>query len=186
MGLLDNMTAAVNRGADSMSRATEKGRLKSQINEINKKRQGLAAQLGASLYEVTQNDPEMRAGREALYDGIAACDAEREACQQKIDEIDAASAAIATATATYKCVVCGATMNGDDLFCSGCGTPAAQARPQADAPAQTPAAGGRACASCGASMGSDDLFCMNCGAKAAPAAIVVEEIDVTVVGGGEQ
>lgn len=52
-------------------------KLKAQMSEAMKRRQTLAAQLGASLYEATKDDPELRAGREAIYDGIAAIDAER-------------------------------------------------------------------------------------------------------------
>lgn len=169
MSILDDMTSAVNRGAESMGRATEKSKLKSQISDITKRRQGLAAQLGASLYDVTKNDPAFRAGREALYDGIAACDAEREACQMKVEEIEAASQAAAVASATFKCAVCGSPMRGDDLFCSGCGTPAERARP-ASAPMQATAVAAKSCPSCGASMAADDIFYMNCGAKCEVAA----------------
>lgn len=164
MSILDNMTSAMNRGADSVGRATEKTRLKGQLSDINKRRQNLAAQLGASLYEATKNDPNMRVGRESLYDSIAALDTEREAIQLKINEIDAVNVAAATAAATFKCTVCGATMSGSDVFCSGCGTPAEQARPQNVAVSSTPVAE-KACPNCGAPMAADDMFCMSCGTK---------------------
>lgn len=160
MGILDNVTAAVNRGMESAGREAERLKLKNQINEINRRRQQLAAQLGASLYEATKDAPELRAGREALYDGIAACDAERADAQRKIDELDAMALAATVAASNYKCSVCGSTVAGGDLFCSGCGTPAAQAR-SAGAPAT-----GIACAACGAAMNEGDAFCMSCGAKA--------------------
>lgn len=160
MGILDNMTAAVNRGTEQAGRAAEKLKLKNQINEINKRRQQLAAQLGASLYDATKDNAELRQGREALFDGIAACDAERAAAQAKIDELDAMAQAATVAAATYKCAVCGATMAGGDLFCSGCGAPAEKAKASS-----APAPSGPACASCGAPMGEGDMFCMSCGAK---------------------
>lgn len=161
MGLLDNVTSAVNRGTAAAGRGAEKVKLKAQLADITKRRQGLAAQLGASLYEATKNDAALREGREALYAGIAACDTERAECLQQIEEIDQAAAADAEAAASYTCAVCGARMGGADLFCSGCGTPAEKAR--AAAPAAAPS--GPVCAVCGAPLGEGDLFCMACGAK---------------------
>lgn len=185
MGILDNITSTVNRGTESAGRAAEKLKLKNQIGEINKRRQQLAAQLGASLYEATKDAPELRAGREALYDGIAACDAERADAQRKIDELDAMSQAASAAAATFRCSVCGATMGGGDLFCSGCGTPAAQAR-AAGAPAS-----GIACEACGAVMNEGDAFCMSCGARAVTDAMadevaVIEESAAPAEQGGDR
>ncbi|MCR2035543.1 DUF3450 domain-containing protein, partial [Adlercreutzia mucosicola] len=125
MGLMDNITSAVNRGTAAAGRETEKIRLKVRMNELTKQRQGLAAQLGASLYEATREDAALRVGREALYDGIAACDAEKAECQRQIDELEAQAAD------TFSCAVCGARMGSTDLFCSGCGAPADKARPAA-------------------------------------------------------
>lgn len=184
MGILDNMTAAVNRGTESAGRTAEKLKLKNQINDINKRRQQLAAQLGASLYDSTKDNAELRQGREALFDGIAACDAERAPAQAKIDELDAMAQAAATASEIFNCALCGATMGGGDLFCSGCGAPADKAKASS-----TPAVSGPACASCGAPMGEGDMFCMTCGAKqeaaAAPeaeppeAATMVEVVEIS-------
>lgn len=179
MGIFDNVTSAVNRGTEQAGRAAEKLRLKNQINEINKRRQQLAGQLGASLYDATKDMPELRQGREALYDGIAACDTERAQCQQKIDELDLLSQAAANAALSYKCSVCGATLAGDDIFCSGCGTPAAQARATSAANSS-----GIVCTQCGAPISEGDMFCMNCGAKVAPATdgeevTIIEETVIT-------
>lgn len=168
MGFLDNVTSAVNRGTASAGRAAEKVKLNSRISELTKKRQGLAAQLGASLYEATKDNEELRKGREALYDGIAECDRERDECQHQIDQIDEQNQAQAVASSTFKCAVCGAPMSGSDLFCSGCGTPAEKARPAATA--APVAAGGPKCAKCGAPMNENDMFCMSCGAKVEPPA----------------
>lgn len=167
MGFLDNVTSAVNRGTAAAGRGADKIKLGARIGELNKQRQGLAAQLGASLYEATRNDAALTAGREALYEGIARVDAEREECQRQIAAIDVQAAAAATAAAGFACAVCGARMTGADLFCSGCGAPADRARAlSAPAPA---APSGPACASCGAPLGEGDVFCMSCGAKVIPA-----------------
>lgn len=171
MGFLDNVTSAVNRGTAAAGRGADKIKLNARIGELNRQRQNLAAQLGASLYEATRGDAALVAGREALYDGIARIDAEREECQRQIAAIDEQAAAAATAATGFACAVCGAHMTGADLFCAGCGTPAEKARAQAPA-APTPAhAAGPACASCGAPLGEGDMFCMSCGAKVAAPAV---------------
>lgn len=165
MGFLDNVTSAVNRGTAAAGRGADKIKLNARICELNRQRQNLAAQLGASLYEATRGDAALTAGREALYDGIARIDAEREECQRQIAAIDEQAAAAATAATGFACAVCGAHMTGADLFCAGCGTPAEKARAQAPA-APTPAhAAGPACASCGAPLGAGDMFCMSCGPR---------------------
>lgn len=121
MGFLDNVTSAVNRGTAAAGRGADKIKLNARIGELNKQRQGLAAQLGASLYEATRNDAALVSGREALYEGIARVDAEREECQRQIAAIDEQAAAAATAAAGFNCAVCGAHMTGADLFCMACG-----------------------------------------------------------------
>lgn len=171
MGFLDNVTSAVNRGTAAAGRGADKMKLNARIGELNRQRQNLAAQLGASLYEATRADAALVVGREALYDGIARIDAEREECQRQIAAIDEQAAAAATAATGYACAVCGARMSGADLFCAGCGTPAEKARAQAPAAPAPAAAAGPACASCGAPLGAGDMFCMSCGAKVAAPAV---------------
>ena len=171
MGFLDNVTSAVNRGTAAAGRGADKIKLNARIGELNRQRQNLAAQLGASLYEATRGDAALTAGREALYDGIARIDAEREECQRQIAAIDEQAAAAATAATGFACAVCGAHMTGADLFCAGCGTPAERARAQAPAAPAPAAAAGPACASCGAPLGEGDMFCMSCGAKVAAPAV---------------
>ena len=51
MGFLDNVTSAVNRRT-----AADKIKLNARIGELNRPQQGLAAQLGASLYEAAANE----------------------------------------------------------------------------------------------------------------------------------
>lgn len=170
MGLFDNVTAAVNRGTAAAERAARKVKLQAQLGDVNKRRQGLAAQLGASLYEATRENEVFRAGRETLYDGIASCDAERDGLQAQIAQIEAEAAAEAAAAHSFTCGVCGARVSEADLFCSGCGTPAAEAKAavqRAEEPASAPAEeapAGPVCPSCGATVAEGDLFCMGCGA----------------------
>ena len=179
MGIFDNVSAAVNRGTAATARATRKMKLQGQLGDVNKRRQGLAAQLGASLYEVTKDNPELREGRESLYDGIASCDVERENLQRELAEIEQLAAASAAAVHTFNCCVCGARMSEADLFCSGCGTPVEQARPRPVA--QTYAAApqtGPVCPACNAPIEEGDAFCMNCGASLAAFAAAPEPAQV--------
>lgn len=66
MGFLDSLQSSVNRGMAATGRATSTMKLKAQMSEALKRRQALAAQLGASLYDVTKDDASLHAGREAL------------------------------------------------------------------------------------------------------------------------
>ena len=53
---LDNVTSAVNRRTAAAGRGADKIKLNARIGELNKQRQGLAAQLGTSLYEAAANE----------------------------------------------------------------------------------------------------------------------------------
>ena len=175
MGFLDSLQSSVNRGMAATGRATSTMKLKAQMSEALKRRQALAAQLGASLYDVTKDDANLRAGREALYDGIAACDAERAQCQVEIERLEAESAAATAANSYYVCPFCGSHVVTTDLFCSGCGKPMAEitaalsARQQAPAAPVAPVSGAAACPQCGAPVNAGDAFCMSCGYNLAAA-----------------
>ncbi len=175
MGFIDNVSSAIDRGTNAAGRKTREIKLNSQMNDVNKRRQGFAAQLGASLYEVTKDNPALREGREELYDSIAACDEERARIQKELADIKAEAEADSAAAHSFSCAVCGARMTEADLFCSGCGTPAAQTRPAQPAGAPTPA--GAVCPSCGAAVGESDLFCMSCGAKIEPVPVASAPVE---------
>ena len=185
MGFLDSLQSSVNRGMAATGRATSTMKLKAQMSEALKRRQALAAQLGASLYDVTKDDANLRAGREALYDGIAACDAERAQCQAEIERLEAESAAATAANSYYVCPFCGSHVVTTDLFCSGCGKPMAEitaalsAQQQAPAAPVAPVSGAAACPQCGAPVNAGDVFCMSCGynlaAAPAPAAVAASD-----------
>lgn len=190
MGFLDSLQSSVNRGMAATGRATSTMKLKAQMSEALKRRQALAAQLGASLYDVTKDDANLRAGREALYDGIAACDAERAQCQAEIERLEAESAAATAANSYYVCPFCGSHVVTTDLFCSGCGKPMAEitaalsAQQQAPAASVAPVSGAAACPQCGAPVNAGDVFCMSCGynlaAAPAPAAVAASDPEPAV------
>lgn len=181
MGFLDDVQASLNRGVAGANRGVESMRLKSQMSDAMRRRQQLAAQLGASLYEATKDIPEFRAGREQLFDGIAQIDAERVSIQAQLDELERQAAQSAQTATAIDCPFCHTRISASDLFCSGCGKPMAeiQAALHADSPVTGSAAASSSqassgedalsanpvCPICGAPVGAGDAFCMSCGAK---------------------
>ncbi len=197
MGFLDNVSSGFNRGVGAVNRSTKAASIRRQITDVAAKRQGLAAQLGASLYEATKNDPSFVAGREKLYEGIEALDNQRKLLEQQIAEIENEAAG----DMVLRCHVCGTAVNASDSFCTGCGTPLAQIRAAhgiayVQQPAVSPGIGVageqapamanaamRPCPACGKSVSVEDVFCIHCGSRLdAPSAAVdrttehVEEI----------
>ena len=167
MGLFDSISTTINRGASAAERTAKKLKLKNQINDVMRRRQSFAAQLGASLYETTKDDEAMRVGREPLYDGIAACDQEKAECEAQIAAIEAEEAA----AQMISCSRCGATIAAGDLYCSGCGLSVEEMKAAAAAEEAAPENIGRVCPNCGGVLGDEDVFCVACGTKyVAPAA----------------
>ena len=123
MGLLDDVQSTINRGVAATGRTARVVKLKSQMTDSLKRRQNLAAQLGASLYDATKDNDEFRAGREGLYDGIAAIDAEREQLQAEIDMLERQAAEEAQAAAVARLSVL--------RYARGCGRPVLQRLRQA-------------------------------------------------------
>lgn len=162
MGFFDDMQSTLNRGVDSANRTGRSAKLKMQRSDLMNQRRDLAAQLGASLYEATRNDPSIRAGREQLYDSIASVDAQCAAIDAELNQIAQQAAASAQAAAVYVCPNCGSSVRATQSFCMGCGTPIANIIGAA-APAQQPIAS--YCKNCGAPMAAGDVFCMNCGTR---------------------
>ena len=171
MGFLDDLTGAVDRGVSAVGRTTKSAQLKMQVSDLGKRRRDLAAQLGANLYEATKDDASMRAGREALYDGIASIDRQCAELNTQIKAIEQAVSKPSMANITITCPRCKTAIGSEDLFCHGCGMPADEAR-SIVAPVATPislasqissTSANSKCPKCGAPISDSDSFCMNCG-----------------------
>ena len=169
MGFLDSVSAGLNRGKDVAARQTEKAKFTYKINELNRQRQNLAAQLGASLYDVTKECEEFRTGREALYDGIAELDALRLQYQQEIERLEQEEQIAQNKAAVYRCHRCGAQVAATDLFCSGCGLPAEEIKAEFAKEHQSQE---KACPQCGKPVLDSDDFCIACGTPLAKKANV--------------
>ena len=165
MGLLDNLTSAVNRGTASVERTANTARLKSQAKELTAQRRELAAQLGASLYETVKNDETLRQGREEIINGIADIDEKRAQIEKEIAAIEQQAQIAQAEAVAYTCPKCGSRVLGGHSFCAGCGLPIAQVIEGSTQSAAAPSVEGVTCASCGSPMAEDDLFCMSCGTK---------------------
>lgn len=181
MKLFDNLSAAFGRGGNSAPEPSaepeETTGLDAQLNELLAQRQRLLAQLGASLYEATKNDPAFTTGREAVYAGIARVDAQRAQIRDEIARREAekvAAAAAADGSRTVRCPSCGTAVPVAYQFCFACGKPMNPPAADAGAPrtasplaAVSPKAGPlpMVCATCGMPMNMGDLFCMNCGTR---------------------
>ncbi len=167
MGLFDNMTSALNRGRGAAERTGRSTRLKLQLSDLARSRRELAAQLGASLYDIAKDDPTLREGREQLFDGIANIDAQRADIEEELARIDEEAAAAREAAQVLVCPNCGNRLMGGQAFCTGCGASAEQIRAMLANPAPaTPADhDGPVCVSCGAALQEGDLFCIVCGTK---------------------
>ena len=162
MGFLDTVTAALNKGTVSAKRTGRLAQLKLQANELMRQRRDLTAQLGASLYETVREMPELREGREQLFQNIEDIDAKRVKIDAEIAEIEAEIEAQRESTMTFKCPSCGTDVSSTDMFCSGCGISIAEVKAAyaAPEPADAPT-----CQVCGATLSESDRFCIVCGAK---------------------
>ena len=168
MGFLDDVQASFNRGVAGANRSVESLKIKNQMNDAMKRRRDLAAQLGASLYEVAKDDPALREGREQLFEGIAQIDAERASLQAQLDELERQNAESQQAATVIICPFCNTRISASDMFCAGCGKPMAEIMEAsgAAAPAPVPApVEGPVCPKCGAPVNEGDAFCMSCGQK---------------------
>jgi hypothetical protein len=152
MGILDSIQDGINKGVDGAGRATKKIQLNAQINEIDKQRDRLLAQLGASLLLETRSDPHFRSSREQVYADIEALDSRRIGVQNELQQLEQQGQAIAAAKTTIACPNCGRSLAANSAFCTGCGTAISSIRESLSL-----------CAVCGAPLIPDTRFCTSCG-----------------------
>lgn len=197
MGPLEDEQPSNDAVAGAAGATSKETTLLDRLEEAGRRRRELAAELGESLYAATKDDPALRAGRESLYEEIAAIDAECEGLQQELDALpmsaqpaedmteaegaeaekdeaveDEAEKDEAVEDGACTCPFCGTPVAADDLFCGGCGRPVAEVRaalqPQEE-PAVQDEPEAMACPECGAPVALGDVFCTNCGAHLSPA-----------------
>ena len=173
MGFFDSIQDAMNRGTAAAGRTGRTVQIRHQLNELSRQRRDFMTQLGASLYESVKDNEELRAGREALLDGIAAVDQQYADLTAELSAIEAEAAASQQATIMLQCTKCGAVVSAADFFCSGCGKQVSEIKEELAAqqpqpvpyPESEPPTGTVPCPQCGAPCAEGDLFCMQCGNK---------------------
>ncbi|MCL2889580.1 MAG: zinc ribbon domain-containing protein [Eggerthellaceae bacterium] len=172
MGILDDAGGLINRGVASAGRGTRSISLKAQVSDLNKRRETLASQLGAALYEETRNDPQFRTPYEGLYVSIETLDQQKEALLLELKNLEIqaqlanAPQQAAGGPAWIVCPTCGKQLSVEDAFCSGCGMGMAAIKQQM-----------RLCGNCGLALDSSDLFCVGCGQPVPPVAQVAEAVE---------
>lgn len=190
MGILDTISSTAGRGKAAAGRKAEQIRLNNQMNSLDRRRKGLAAQLGASLFDVVRASPQLLVGREGIVREMEAIDLQRAEIEARLTDL--AAEAEAQPATTLRCVKCGAPIQAGDKFCGTCGAPAAEALSQ-QAPAPAPATatatatvtiGGPTCPTCGAPLEPGDAFCMSCG-QPIPSDLAAGQVAVTVEVDGE-
>jgi len=153
MGFLDDAGNLINRGVASAGRTTRSISLKSQISDLNKRRESLLAQLAANLYEEIRNDPRFRAPNEGIFFAVENIDSQIIALQFELANLEQQAQEQSTVqTGMIPCSVCGTQVSPHDTFCTGCGSKIT--------PVQQPT---KFCTGCGFAMGANDVFCTNCG-----------------------
>ncbi|MGI6216105.1 MAG: zinc ribbon domain-containing protein [Coriobacteriales bacterium] len=128
MGIVDDVSSAASKGIGYVSRGGRKAQLKLEINDLIRRREEVASQLGASLYPVLRNYPELISGREQMLNAIASIDAQINGMQAEIAQIESMQN-----SNQRICPHCGAVVGTTDVFCFNCGNRLTQ---QNQAPAQ--------------------------------------------------
>ena len=184
MGILDDAGNLLNRGVASAGRTTRSISLKSQINDLNKRRETLMAQLGANLYDEVRNDPRLRAPNEGILFAVDNLDQQTAALQLELANLEAQAQVGAAGQpgmpGMITCPTCATQVSTGNAFCTGCGMSVA-AMPQPVPPMPQPVPpmpqpippvppvpqpmqqGTKLCPNCGFVLGEADRFCTNCG-----------------------
>lgn len=152
MAFFDNvkskLTSTSQTAVQKAKDLTELTKLTAQVNDAEKKINDLYYKLGFEIYKAYREEP-LETGAEHF--------AQITQLHQQIADYKAQMAALNN---TSVCPNCGARVNKDMVFCSGCGS----RLNVAEAPAAAPQTG-KVCSKCGAPLADDMLFCMSCGNK---------------------
>lgn len=156
MGILDNASKLVGRGAAGLERTGKLTSLNAQLKELDRSRSTAMSKLGEALYPLFRLDSSIRPQNEALF-------AEIERLDQKIRELNLEKNQLGiqsdiASPATKVCRQCGSRLQEGDEFCRHCGA----AYTIADQPSNADMS---ACPSCGSLIEPGYSFCTTCGAR---------------------
>ena len=150
MGVLDDLSNTFTKGTVVVERNARILVLKTKIGEAQSRRSSAVSALGADLYQQFYNNPEVRAGREQLFDNVTNCDNEIADLQAQVRRLEAEAASATSeipmnqayqnrAAQQVVCPSCGSTLSVGARFCHACGAQVPVPAPAADpAPVVTP------------------------------------------------
>lgn len=172
MSILDNVGGMLSRGVDSVGRTGKTVGLRAQLSEISRQQKLAFEQLGIELYAKTYNNPEMRAGCEALYAQIAELSEKTAALQEEITRLEGAGDVVGAKT-TYDCPHCKKKVAFDYAMCPFCGKSLEHIRSTM-----------LQCPTCSSLASKGDSFCIECGGdlsqvKSEPAAPATSAVPAT-------
>ena len=122
MGLLDDLSGKLNRGAEITARTGKSIKLKVQLAEKKAQRNAACARLGETVFEESRNDSARFEDLKDLIGAIGEIDAAIDAIQSDLGKIAEDAAAAARSYVTGTCPTCGYRPNQGDAYCSRCGS----------------------------------------------------------------
>lgn len=121
MGLIDELSGKLNRGAEITARTGRSIKLKAQLGERKSQRSAAFMRLGEAVYAAYRENPQGFESFEDLAQKIAGIDADIACIQMELDRVAADAAASARTYMVGICNGCGYRVAQGDAFCSRCG-----------------------------------------------------------------
>lgn len=137
--------------------------LESRLKQLEKQSNDLYMQLGASLYETTKCDENLRSGRESIYEALENCRLDSLRIKQLLEMVEAKE----SIPEAWICPVCDADVDSTDTFCWSCGSPLGEEGEKAvqAAGVYVTTDGSILCPRCKEPVNAEDKFCMCCGKR---------------------
>lgn len=122
MGLLDDLSGKLNRGAEITARTGKSIKLRAQLAEKKTQRNAACARLGETVFNESKADSARFDDFKDLISAIGEIDGAIEAIQSDLDKIAEDAAASARSYVAGTCPTCGYRPNQGDAYCSCCGS----------------------------------------------------------------
>lgn len=164
MSFMDSVSSTLNSGAAKAGKMGQIAKLSVRAGSLEQRRESLLGQLGACVYHLLRDSPELVPAARELVDDIARLDAEVAGIRSQIDEAKAevtasareggsgaaagaawppAASGPAADEETVVCPRCGSVVAAGSKFCMECGLPMEGARHTAGATGEAASGAGR-------------------------------------------